>query len=92
MKDLSAYRDEIDDIDRQIIELLSLRKQCVEMIATLKKEQGMGARQPTRFSEVVKRCRELAVQNNLDPNVIESIWNELHEYFVSLEETELKSD
>lgn len=86
---LADYRREIDDIDRQLIELLAARKACVEGVAKIKAEEGMAARQPARFQKVLDRCRTLAEEHDFDPEVAEAIWQTLHEYFVRLEEAEL---
>ncbi len=90
MSDLDSYRQEINKIDEQIIQLLGQRQQQVEGIIQIKTALNLPAHQPARFNEVVERCRQLAVENKLDPDVVEAIWNLLHEYFLKLEEAALK--
>lgn len=86
---LQDYRQQIDELDRRLIELLAARKACVEGVAKIKAEEGLTARQPARFQEVIARCRKIAEENDFDPEVAEAIWQTLHEYFVRLEEAEL---
>ena len=88
--DLHPLRQEIDDIDRRLIELLAARKACVENVAEIKAREGLSARQPARFQEVLARCRKSAEEQGFDPDVAEVIWQTLHEYFVRLEEARLK--
>lgn len=89
MSDLEERRREIDKIDKQIIVLIAKRKEQVEGVIRAKAASNMAAHQPARFEDVLVRCRQLAIDNQLDPDVIETIWHELHRYFLTIEEKEL---
>lgn len=90
MNTLEQQRVIIDRIDAQMIELLAVRMQAVQGVIAAKKQTGQQALQPARWEEVVKKVRALAVQKELDPDVVESIWDIMHEYFLTIEKKELK--
>lgn len=89
MNTLEEHRQAIDRIDSHIIDLIAARKQAVEDIVRYKAEHSMDALQPARFQAVLDACRGAAEQKGLDPDVIEDIWNILHEYFLRIERQEL---
>ncbi len=91
MNELERYREEIDAIDAQIIELLARRRDCVDGITGVKLATDLKAHQPERMNQVISSRRQLATQNNLDPGVIEAIWRLLIAYFTQLEEEALNS-
>ena len=63
MKNLSDWRKRIDEIDRQLVELLNARSQCALEIGKLKQEAKIPLYQPDRESEVLSN----AEKNNKGP-------------------------
>ncbi len=57
---LLAHRDEIDQIDRQLVELFRQRMQVAGAIAAYKKEAGMAVYDPVREREKLRSVTELA--------------------------------
>ena len=53
MKDLSDWRGEIDRLDRELVELLNRRAECVLGLAPLKREQGLPVHEPDREESVL---------------------------------------
>ena len=51
--DLPGWRREIDEIDRQLVELLNRRSQCAVRIGHLKKKLNLDAWQPEREAEIL---------------------------------------
>lgn len=80
MSPLLSYRDKIDILDREIIELLGKRFSVVKQVGIYKKEHNLPPLQPSRWVEVLKTRKAWAIENGLSPEFIERIWNELHEY------------
>ena len=85
MNRLEDLRKSIDEIDEEIIKLLIKRKELVEAVAEVKKDSGMTALQPDRFRKVIEDRRKKAADRGLDPDVVEDIWEVLHDYFVNIE-------
>lgn len=86
MSPLLSYRDQIDALDKEIIELLGKRFSVVKQVGIYKKEHNLPPLQPERWAEVVKTRTAWAIENRLSPEFIERIWNELHEYALEEEE------
>ncbi len=55
---LSELREEIDRIDREIIELLCQRFEIAEDIARLKRETGIDIEDNEREEDIIKNCKE----------------------------------
>jgi len=84
---IEEVRASIDTIDEQIISLIGKRALYVNEVVKYKKHDKESVLAVKRQEEVLRRRRELAVQNNLDPEVIEKMYRTLIDYFVN---TELK--
>lgn len=76
---LAAYRNEIDQIDYKIIDLLALRLNVVEQIATLKKENDITALQIGRFQELLQKRLKYGNGQHLPENFIRQIIELIHE-------------
>jgi chorismate mutase/prephenate dehydratase len=58
MKDLSDWRNEIDELDRQIVALLNQRAECVLNLAPLKRERRIDILDTSREDAVMRNLRE----------------------------------
>ena len=84
---IEEVRHGIDTIDRQIVSLLGKRALFVNEVVKYKKPDRESIIAAKRKEDVIKMRREWAVEHGLDPDVIESIYRKLIDYFIS---TELK--
>ncbi len=55
--ELSDWRERIDGIDRQLIDLLNERMQCAHEIGRIKKAAGKPIRDPERERDVIAKTR-----------------------------------
>ncbi len=85
MPQLQNYRESIDQIDAQIIELLAKRFEVVKKVWEYKKKNNLPPFQPERWQQVLSSKKELAKQYWINPDFIEKIWNEIHDYALYLE-------
>lgn len=85
MPQLQNYRDQIDQIDAELIELLAQRFKVVQKVWEYKKINNFPALQPARWQEVMNSKKKLAWEKWISPEFIETIWNEIHEYALNLE-------
>ena len=69
---LSKLREEIDRIDREIIDLLCKRFETVEEVAKLKKETNTDIEDGKREAEIIKNCKAES-HGNLDEDFIEKL-------------------
>lgn len=86
LTDLSQVREEIDDLDHQIIQLLARRQACVVRAGELKERGSEGAvRDPERVNAVLAAKRQLAQAAGLSPEVAERTWRAMIDAFIDLE-------
>ncbi len=85
MDQLTIYRNQIDNLDKEIIKLLTQRFEVVKLVWKYKKDNNIKPLQPWRWQEVLESKKELARKNWLSENFIEIIWNNIHEYALNLE-------
>jgi len=83
-KNIDEIREGIDDLDIQIIELLSRRLEFVKEIVKFKiDEEDIVAAE--RQKEVIRLRRKWAESNELDPDLIENIYRALMQFNVQKE-------
>ena len=75
-EDIGQIRAEIDRIDRQVIAALGERFAYVEAAARFKTGEA-DVRAPGRVEAMLRRRRDWAVEEGLDPDVIEKIYRDL---------------
>jgi len=83
---LQQYRQQIDEIDKKIIELLAQRLEIVKKVWEYKKQHNMQALQPWRWQQVLQSRKELAKSYGVNEHLIEQIWNLIHKEALRLEE------
>jgi chorismate mutase / prephenate dehydrogenase len=71
---LETLRQEIDRTDRQLVELLSLRRRLVEEVAQIKHQQDLPTFHPAREENLISARRAQATQAGLDPDYIEDLF------------------
>ena len=87
---LQEVRDEIDIIDREVIEALSKRFQYVIAAARFKTSEA-SVRSSDRFQAVLQQRREWAQESGLNPDVVENIYRDLVNYYIEEELKHCKS-
>ena len=71
---LDELRDEIEEIDREIVESIARRTYVVESIAEVKKERGMEIHDPKREEVVLDRVAERAESLDVDPEDVREVF------------------
>ncbi|MBK9993372.1 MAG: bifunctional 3-deoxy-7-phosphoheptulonate synthase/chorismate mutase type II [Saprospiraceae bacterium] len=75
---LNQLRNDIDQIDHQLIELLSRRMKIAEQLGLEKKENYISIFQPHRWDEIVERLSKYGKENNLSQEFIFSLIEAIH--------------
>jgi isochorismate pyruvate lyase len=88
--DIQEVREEIDLIDREVIEALSKRFQYVIAAAKLKTSEA-SVKAPDRFHAMLQKRREWAEESGLNPDVVEKVYRDLVNYFIDEEMKHYKS-
>jgi len=74
---IKRIRNEIDEIDTQIIQLLTKRFQAVQKIGWIKKKSKIQVTDSQRENFLHNRLEELASRNNLDLSFLTRLWKEI---------------
>ena len=88
---IQEVRDEIDIIDREVIEALSKRFQYVIAVARLKTSEA-SVRSSERSQAMLKQRREWAQESGLNPDVVENLYRDLVNYYIEEELKHYKSE
>jgi chorismate mutase len=75
MKQLSAYRQSIDNIDAALIHMLAERFRCTKAVGVLKATHNLPPADPAREEYQIARLRQLARDADLDPDFAEKFLN-----------------
>ena len=71
--ELNALRDQIDDVDKQMLELLAKRLSLVEQVGEVKSRHGLPIYAPDREAAMLASRREEAEKKGVPPQLIEDI-------------------
>jgi isochorismate pyruvate lyase len=81
---IDEVRRRIDDIDREIVELIGRRQACVVEAGRLKTDRA-AVRAPDRVEAVIAKVRSLATDAAASPEVVESTYRAMIAAFIDLE-------
>ena len=76
---LSEFRKQIDELDDQLVELLSKRMRVSREIGTFKKEHNMQVLQASRYSEILDGRIKQAEKFGIDGDCMQKILEAIHE-------------
>ncbi|ODS36714.1 MAG: chorismate mutase [Candidatus Altiarchaeales archaeon WOR_SM1_86-2] len=83
-KSIEEVRENIDEIDREIVRLLSERNRFVKQAAKFKKS-GDDVKAPKRVEDVIKKVRGLAEKYDVQPDIVEAVYRTMIENFIEYE-------
>jgi chorismate mutase len=89
---LDTLRSRIDDIDHEILEVLSARMKIVEQIGLYKKQNKVTALQVNRWSQIMEDRLDNARKLGLDESFIKIIFQLIHEDSVRQQTEIMDSD
>jgi len=90
-ENIDEVRSEIDNIDSEIIRLLSTRSEYVREVVKFKQATASSIEAPKRRAAVISSRREWAEKAGFDPDVTENLYNTIIEYYIE-EEKKMVSD
>ena len=80
--ELLEFRNQIDLLDHQIIELLNDRKKIVETIAHFKNQNKLTIFQIERWFEIIQSRKSIANNLKLDNQMVAEIFELIHKYSI----------
>ena len=63
---LLSLRQQLDDIDRRLVEVLAKRQQIITEVAALKADPALPLKDATRERDLLARVSQLAAKHGLD--------------------------
>ena len=83
---IKPYRQKINDLDDQIIDLLVERIGIIREVGHIKAEKNVPAVIPERVNEVRERNAKRAEDKGLDPDLVRDLYTALIDYSCNLED------
>ena len=85
MRDLASLREEIDQLDEQLWEVIGKRADVVRQIGEWKRQHGEQVIQPERWQEVLQHCQSVADKYGLSETVVHEVMEAIHNESVRIE-------
>ena len=79
----TELRKQIDELDEQLLELLSKRMEITNEIGIYKKQHNMPVLQTGRYNEIISRLVSRCAGTGLDPDFIKKIFETIHSQSVA---------
>ena len=76
--EISRYRALLDEIDNDLMRLISKRMQIAREIGEIKREKGLTVFQPFRYKEVMERYAADSALHSLDVEAMKDIFEVIH--------------
>lgn len=86
---MAELRQEIDQLDRDLVGLLARRAALIDRAVELKQRERLPARIGARVEAVVANVRATAAEAALDPDLAERLWRDLIDWSIAREEARL---
>ncbi|ODA68385.1 Salicylate biosynthesis protein PchB [Methyloligella halotolerans] len=87
---MDEVREEIDRIDRTLVDLIAERFSYVDRAWQLKVSPDE-ARVPWRVQQVIDKVKAHAQHRNLPPELAEALWRQMIGWFIQYEEEKLRA-
>ena len=85
MRDLASLREEIDQLDEQLWEVIGKRADVVRQIGEWKRLHGEQIVQAERCQEVLQHCQSVADKHGLSETVVQEVMEAIHNESVRIE-------
>ncbi len=75
--ELEDLRKQIDELDCELLEVISRRLALMPMVADVKREQNASVNQEERERELMANMRKMAQEREMSPDFVERIMREI---------------
>jgi isochorismate pyruvate lyase len=89
---MAELRGQIDQVDRELVALLTRRVAHIDRAIELKPAEGLPARIDSRVADVLEKVEREARLQGLDPALARKLWAELIDWSIAREEQVLGTD
>lgn len=74
METLKPYREKIDALDDQILDLLARRTEIVREVGAVKARDGITLVQGARVEEVISRCADIGERSGVSADLVRALY------------------
>ena len=85
MKDLESLRAEIDQLDKQLWEIVGKRVDIARAIGEWKRTHGEQVLQPQRYQQVLDQCLRWGREKGINEETVREVMDALHKESVRVE-------
>lgn len=83
---LAEKRTEIDEIDRQIIDLLAVRIKVSREIGDIKKKMSIPLMDQERYDKLLQDRIKQGLEYHIPRDIITKIWNIIHQWSLTVQQ------
>lgn len=91
-RDMPTLRDQIDALDRDLVRLLKKRMGYIDRAVEIKTDNGLPANIPARVEDVVAKVKAVAEKEQLDAELVETLWRQLIDWSITREAQVIRRD
>ena len=84
-KDITSLREEIDQLDKQLWEIIGQRAEVVRSIGEYKHQHNEPVVQPERWQQVLQHCQTIAQKHGLSETLVQEVMEAIHNESVRIE-------
>ena len=84
-KDITSLREEIDQLDEQLWEIIGKRADVVRQVGEWKRQHSEQVLQPQRWQQVLQHCQTIAEKHGLSDTVVQEVMKAIHNESVRIE-------
>ena len=84
-KDITSLREEIDQLDEQLWEIIGKRAEVVRQVGEWKHQHGERVFQPQRWQQVLQHCQTIAEKYGLSETVVREVMEAIHNESVRIQ-------
>ena len=88
-EELRLLREQIDHLDKQILQLVAARTDVSLQIAHVKARENLAVFQPRRWDELLNHRTSIAAQLGLDTEFVKELFEKIHAESVRVQEHEM---
>ena len=85
MKDLSSLRAEIDQLDKQLWEIIAQRMDIAREIGEIKRTHNEPIVQTQRYQQVLDQCLQCAREKGISEDTVREVMEALHKESVRVQ-------
>jgi chorismate mutase len=88
---LTSFREELNDLDERIVDLVAKRIAICREVARYKREHGIPMMQSARVQQVKDRCADQAAEQSVDPGFMRKLYSVIIDETCRIEDEIIKN-